>query len=259
MCSAVRSGLRRRLAQSGTLLADERVMNRQSDQLLMKKLSLVLLAALSITGAGCGSEEPQVDNADAMGAAADAMTDAKALPFSDGSGVVTDAFESFCIATFTEDVVVTDGGREHFIVREAEQYVLRRYDTSSGMLRAELLHFLPGGAFEFETETDINSPVFTSNCEPSISSTASLAMLLEDFTIYETSALEAPLCSLNATAIVGAYGCDDGQCFVSLVNFSELCNDATTGYIPPAQAIQSPYGLPVLVMPVEVVLSPVLD
>jgi hypothetical protein len=159
----------------------------------------------------------------------------------EGPGTVTDAWSSYCVATFTSDYEVVDSFDEPlFTARAGEQYLMTSYpSTFGGPNSAGLLYLTERGPFEFEVDSGSEPAPFTSNCPKSTAK--KFYAVFDDVSLYSDSTLTSKLCDLTAGAALpldGGYGFSlssltNGEAIysVQLGPYSAQCGAAERGSI----------------------------
>jgi hypothetical protein len=148
------------------------------------RLFCTLLLALSACGDGSGG-----------GANGDGDESA------DGSqGQVTERWEAFCIATFTEDYQVIDPfGDPVLDVAKGERFLLEEYPAIFPE-RATILYLGNGGPVDFEIEVAEGAPFpFTSSC--ALGAGKSAVGVFADVTVYANASLSDEACTLEAGSV----------------------------------------------------------
>jgi hypothetical protein len=189
--------------------------------------SFALAAVLLVSGCGDGDDD-QNENGGPSGAA----------------GTVTEAWSSYCVATFTAAHGVSDGFDTLFTAKPGERYLMSEFDDDFGQERAKLLYLTQVGPLELEPEssTDTQGFPFTSNCE--LSKSVPYYAVFADVSVYSDEAMTAKVCDLSAgSALPVETGKATGYSSVGfelsgpnkfelqLNAFSAGCGGGATGYI----------------------------
>lgn len=203
---------------------------------------------VSLLMLGCSSE-PTSDNAD-------------------GAGQVTDPWRSFCIATFSRDVAVTDAfGDTAFTARVGQEYLLTDYSTFGEEARVEIAYLTPLGpdTYRIAVTGGVDTFPFTSNC--TFDAAVSYYAAFTDATVYATEALNDTICSIpagtavprdmstNAGASAVTFSLNGPQIYDIMLNaFSAQCGGAEHGFVsvPETQVL----GVNTWLIPITVVMKP---
>ncbi|MBL4867846.1 MAG: hypothetical protein JKY67_15870 [Pseudomonadales bacterium] len=114
-----------------------------------------------------------------------------------------------CIATFTEDYLVTDVfGEEFFTAKTGESFILSRLGYTrfgqDNVSTADLYYLVNEGAYGFQVEIeDDNTSAFpfVSNCE--VGETERFVGVFHDTTLYSDEELTQEVCSLTKSVSAG--------------------------------------------------------
>ncbi len=157
-------------------------------------------------------------------------------------GTITDLWRDFCVATFTEDYMVTDAfGDPVFTVKAGEEYLI--LDYPSPYTSASLAYLTSSGPLEFDVEPNADNTAFpfTSNCAPEPA--GSYFAVFADVSVYAEPELVTKLCDLepgaavprdntNAGYVLETPNAGDGSIYEIFLNaFSAQCGGAASGYI----------------------------
>ena len=175
-----------------------------------------------------------------------------------GPGTVTEAWSSYCLATFTSDYAVLDTFDEPlFTARAGEQYLMSSYPyTFGGPNSAGLLYLTEHGPVEFEVDPGSEPAPFTSNCPKNTAK--KYYAVFDDVSVFSDTTLTSKLCDLTAGAalpLTGGYGYSlststDGAAIYSIVlgPYSAQCGAAERGSVevPTVQVLdQTTYLIPI--------------
>jgi hypothetical protein len=190
-------------------------------------------SALGVLGAlvlvsGCGGGDEDDENGGPSGAA----------------GMVTEAWSSYCVATFTAAHPVSDGFDTVFTAKPGDRYLMSEFGEDFGQDRAELLYLTKAGPLDVEPEgvTAAEDFPFTSNCE--FGKAVPYYAVFADVSVYSDEALTTKVCELSAGSVLPLEtGKTTGFSSVSfefsgpntyelyLNAFSAQCGGSATGYI----------------------------
>ena len=205
------------------------------------------LAALGLVS-GCGGDD---DDGSPSGAA----------------GMVTEAWSSYCVATFTADQALSDGFETVFTARAGERYLMSEFGGDFGQDRAELLYLTQSGPFDVELESSTGAQgfPFTSNCE--FGKGVPYYAVFADVSVYSDEAMTNKVCDLSAgtalpvtTGKVTGFSSASFELFgpnkyqLHLNAFSAQCGGGERGYIsvPPVEA----FGATTWLVPVTTIIGP---
>lgn len=175
-----------------------------------------------------------------------------------GPGTVTDAWSSYCLATFTSDYAVLDTFDEPlFTAHAGEQYLMSSYPyTFGGPNSAGLLYLTEHGPVEFEVDPGSEPAPFTSNCPKNTAK--KYYAVFDDVSVFSDTTLTSKLCDLTAGAalpLTGGYGYSlststEGGAIYSIVlgPYSAQCGAAERGSVevPTVQVLdQTTYLIPI--------------
>jgi hypothetical protein len=208
------------------------------------------LAALVLVS-GCGGGDDDDENGSASGAA----------------GMVTEAWSSYCVATFTAAHGVSDGFDTLFTAKPGERYLMSEFGEDFGQDRAELLYLTKAGPLELELDsaTGPQGFPFTSNCE--FGKGVPYYAVFSDVSVYSDQAMTTKVCDLSAgTALPIESGKPTGYSSVSfefggpntfelyLNAFSAQCGGGERGYISVPQI--EVFGTITWLVPVTRIIGP---
>ena len=184
---------------------------------------------------------------------------------SNGSGQVTDQWSGYCVATFTRDVAITDGGSNVvFTARTGEKYLLTDYGTFGDQAQAAIAYLTAAGPDIYDVPMTGAVP-FTSNC--TIDKTVQYYAVFTDVTVYDSEALTKEICSLSAGTVVPrdtttnagyqstAFNFSGPQTYEIMLNaLSSQCGGATDGYVSVPQT--TVLGVTTWLVPITTILKP---
>jgi hypothetical protein len=116
---------------------------------------------------------------------------------SGAAGMVTEAWSSFCVATFTAAHGVSDGFDPVFTAKPGERYLMSEFGDDLGQDRAELLYLTNAGPLDVEVEsaTGAQDFPFTSNCE--FGKGVPYYAVFADVSVYSDEAMTTKVCDLS--------------------------------------------------------------
>jgi hypothetical protein len=184
------------------------------------------------------------------------------------SGVVSDEWRAYCVATFTETYAVQssfDGVL--FTAEVGAEYLMAHYGERSGEDAATLMYLTAEGPWDLQFTAPLGSRdfPFTSNCE--FNGGTEYYAAFEDVSVYASEALDDKLCDLSGgTAMVRDLGLSTGFAASSfnfngpatyelmLNGFSEQCGGAQRGYI--SVPVTTVFGSTTWLVPVQTIIGP---
>lgn len=180
------------------------------------------------------------------------------------SGTVTEAWATYCTATFTQDTPIADAFDEPmFTARVGDEFLLSDFDDSFGG-RAELLFLTGAGPDSFDLEQSAGGTwPFTSNC--TIGKGVPYYAVFADVSVFADKELTTKSCDLAAGTVLPAAGTSRGYAFSGAVQgaaiyqlilgpFSAQCGGLSSGYIRVPQT-QS-FGSHTYLVPVSGIIGP---
>ena len=184
---------------------------------------------------------------------------------SNGSGQVTDQWSGYCVATFTRDVAITDGGSDiAFTARTGEKYLLTDYSTFGDQPQAKIAYLTAAGPDIYDVPMTGAVP-FTSNC--TIDKTVQYYAVFMDVTVYDSEALKNEICSLSAGSVVHIDTTTNSGYSSTSLSFSgpqtyevilnalgSQCGGATNGYVSVPQT--TVLGVTTWLVPITTILKP---
>jgi hypothetical protein len=221
--------------------------------LVISSSHLGLLFALALAAQGCGGS-----SSDEPGAGSNVGN----------SGVITDEWRGYCVATFSQDYAVLDFFDERlFTARAGEEYLMASYGTQSDEDHASLLYLTPDGPYDFSITAPAGSREFpfTTNCE--FDNATRYYAVFEDVTVYETEALSTPICELSAGTVLAAdtsqmaghsavtVGLSGPQTYDVFLNvFASQCGGAESGYVSVPETVV--LGIHTWLVPIRSIIGP---
>jgi hypothetical protein len=187
--------------------------------------SSALAALVLVSGCGGGDDE-----------------DESGAPSGD-AGMVTEAWSSYCVATFTAASGVSDGFDTVFTAKPGERYLMREFGNDFGQDRAELLYLTRSGPLDVELQSTTGAQgfPFTSNCE--FGKGVPYYAVFADVSVYSDEAMTTKVCDLSRGSVLpvetGSTGFSSTSFEFSGPNtfelylnaFSAQCGGRATGYI----------------------------
>ena len=181
------------------------------------------------------------------------------------SGQVTDLWSGYCVATFTRDVAITDGGSDvAFTARTGEKYLLTDYSTFGDQPQAKIAYLTAAGPDIYDVPMTGAVP-FTSNC--TIDKTVAYYAVFTDVTVYDAEALKNEICSLSAGTVVPIDTTTNSGYSSTSLSFSgpqtyevmlnalgSQCGGATHGYVSVPQT--TVLGVTTWLVPIATILKP---
>ena len=182
-----------------------------------------------------------------------------------GSGQVTDQWSGYCVATFTRDVAITNGGSDvAFTARTGEKYLLTDYSTFGDQPQAKIAYLTAAGPDTYDVPMTGAVP-FTSNC--TIDKTVAYYAVFTDVTVYDSEALTNKICAFSAGTVVPidtttnsgysstSFNFSGPQTYEVMLNaLSSQCGGATHGYVSVPQT--TVLGVTTWLVPIATILKP---
>ena len=191
---------------------------------------------------------------------------------SSSGGEVTEAWEAYCIATFTQDYGVIDPFDAPLVqAKSGSRYLMSSngsaFGTASGV-RVGMFYLTPNGPEEFEVEVQSADELpLTTSCGADRAEQQLLVGVFKDTTVYADEALTQEACTLTegtvaetsggGFSIVGEIdilGSAPTTYQLSLGGLSPMCGDIEQGYVR-VNATQI-FGYSTYLVPIRTFIGP---
>ena len=201
-------------------------------------------------------------------AGAQALTACSSGGGSTSSGQVTEAWRTYCVATFTQDYAFKDSfGDELVTARKGEAYLMSDFGESFGKDAAELVYLGQAGPSTLDIEVTLGSRAFPFTTSCAFDDTLPYYAVFGNVSVYQSKELTTKLCDLVAGTVVPRdttqqagfsatnLSLDGPTVYEVYLNaFSARCGGAEVGYVSVPQT--QLFGVETWLVPILAIIGP---